>query len=56
MILTGQEIIKDKFDKTEKEKMSYTYFGNQNDKNDKGIAEILNLKKLKISSFKYFLL
>jgi len=38
-ILTGQEIIKDKFDEKEKEKMSNAYFGNSNDKNDKGIAK-----------------
>lgn len=39
-ILTGQEIIKDKFDKKEKEKMRNAYFGDPNDENDEGISKL----------------
>ena len=53
-ILTGKEIIKDKFNKKEKEKKSNAYFGNPNDKNDKGISILLNIKKLKNKTFRDF--
>ena len=53
-ILTGQEIIKDKFDKKEKEKMRNAYFGDPNDENDEGISKLFNIKKLKKKTFKDF--
>ena len=53
-ILIGQEIIKDKFDKEEKEKMRKAYFGNPDDENDEGISELLDIKKLKKKAFKDF--